>query len=488
MTEENFKYRTSQILLRNQFDCKSKGKFKIPIIPKAEFTDEEFENLLLIGFDRTKIEDNNNVDRMVHFFLYDYKFERVWKTPDNDIEKLKRYRAVLSPDFSMYVEMNPVMQLYNVFRNRWCGAYMASKGIRVVPTVSWGDESTFDFCFEGIPKGSTVAVSTYMVSEHGHHADQKEFFLKGYNEMLKRIEPERIICYSTPFSEMEGNIIYVDYELSSWKHQNDDIIPYEFTKYRTEKLNISENNDIIIKRMIGIIHPCEKGMGSAYGGRWQPKKPEDERFLGEPGEMKTSILVTKKESYIVKTKIGENRKAIWEAHMTDHGNGESHTNPHYHRITWDNGFPKFGKPFELSETMMDEINKFKESYMWNSKVKFTENTENVTNINIGSSHFESISEFKWCMSCGSEVEFEWKGKLYFISPKLQKTLESPEQLNISECHYEKDGKYYNTLSHEEYDFNTQLWADTADELLEYKIDGERLRDIITKVDVTMRVL
>ena len=46
--------------------------------------------------------------------------------------------------------MAPVMQIYNVFRNRWCGAYWASKGLRVIPTVNWGDESTFDFCFEGI--------------------------------------------------------------------------------------------------------------------------------------------------------------------------------------------------------------------------------------------------------------------------------------------------------------------------------------------------
>ena len=35
----------------------------------------------------------------------DYKFERVWKHPDQDVEKLKRYRAILSPDFSMYLEM-----------------------------------------------------------------------------------------------------------------------------------------------------------------------------------------------------------------------------------------------------------------------------------------------------------------------------------------------------------------------------------------------
>ena len=177
MTEENYNYRTSQTLLRNQFP--GKGKLQIPIIPRFKAKEDDFNDLLLIGFDKTHLEDQNHLDRMVHFFLYDYRFERVWKNPDNDIEKLSRYRAVLSPDFSMYLEMAPVMQLYNLFRNRWCGAYWASKGIRVVPSVNWGDESTFDFCFDGIEKGSVVAVSTYMASEHDHRKDQKEWFLAG---------------------------------------------------------------------------------------------------------------------------------------------------------------------------------------------------------------------------------------------------------------------------------------------------------------------
>ena len=36
--------------------------------------------------------------------------------------------------------------------------------------------------------------------------------MAGYNEILRRIEPEKIICYNTPFPEMQGNIVYVDYE------------------------------------------------------------------------------------------------------------------------------------------------------------------------------------------------------------------------------------------------------------------------------------
>ena len=84
MTEENREYRTSQIMLRNQFH--GKDKFKIPIIPKGNFGDKDFQNLLLIGFDRTNIRDEHHLNRMVHFFLYDYKFERIWKKPDYDIE------------------------------------------------------------------------------------------------------------------------------------------------------------------------------------------------------------------------------------------------------------------------------------------------------------------------------------------------------------------------------------------------------------------
>ena len=139
--------------------------------------------MLLIGFDKTSTDEQKHNARMVHFFLYDYRFECVWEKPDTVLEKLRPYRAVLSPDFSMYLEMAPVLQLYNVFRNRWCGAYWASQGLRVVPTVNWGDETTFDFCFAGIEKGSVVAVSTYMASAHDNRCDQKEWFLTGYREI-----------------------------------------------------------------------------------------------------------------------------------------------------------------------------------------------------------------------------------------------------------------------------------------------------------------
>lgn len=175
MTEENREYRTSQIMLRNQFH--GKDKFKIPIIPKGNFGDKDFQNLLLIGFDRTNIRDEHHLNRMVHFFLYDYKFERIWKKPDYEYRKTETLQSQFYLQISVSIERwNPSMQLCNTFmETAGAAAILLQKEFGIIPTVSWGDENTFDFCFKGISKGSVVAVSTYMVSEHGNTPIKKTF-------------------------------------------------------------------------------------------------------------------------------------------------------------------------------------------------------------------------------------------------------------------------------------------------------------------------
>lgn len=463
MTEENYAYRTSPLFLRNQF--KGSSRFEIPVIPKAVFSDDELKNVLLIGFDKAK-NDDKNLDRIVHFFLYDYKFEKIWERPDDYAEKLNEYKGVLSPDFSMYLEMNRTIQLYNTFRNRWCGAYLASKGIRVIPTVNWGDENTFDFCFEGIPKGSIVAVSTYMVQEHNNHSDQKEFFLKGYHEMLKRIEPAKIICYSEPFPEMKGDIIYVDYELSGWKHQN---------KSQENLLRNNTHDIIIYKTTVQpdyVFNVLSKGSGSAYGGKWKPKKPGDDRYLGEPGEIKVTY-----DNHGMKrwTKIGSDGRAVKERHFGDHKRSDKHTTSHDHIILWD---PNRGNPLPQGPiNYPDGTPEFK--YYQGDGHKMSKFTEINEVSSFEDNRFKTISEFKWCVNDGGEVEFEWKGNQYTIC--------HPDgRINIGAGCYEKGGKYYNMNTDEEYAPEDEMWGDTADDILEYNVGGDKLRDVVTQVKVWSR--
>lgn len=174
----------------------------------------------------------------MHFFLDDYKFEVIWNNPESRIEKLKKYPAVLAPNFSIYTEMPLSLKIYNTFRSRWCGAYMQSKGIKVIPTVAWGEPNTFWFCFDGIAHGSVVAVSTLGVRK------EKSLFMQGYNEMIRKVKPKAVICYGEPFEEMHGKIIHIDYA-------------------KTNNLNQKDAKGIFyIKKNCGFVC-CEKGMGRA---------------------------------------------------------------------------------------------------------------------------------------------------------------------------------------------------------------------------------
>ena len=80
------------------------------------------------------------------------------------------------------------------------------------------------------------------------------------------------------------------------------------------------------------------------------------------------------------------------------------------------------------------------------------------------SRFETISEFKWCVDCGGEIEFIWNGKIYDI-------VHDPDAIVIYEAYSDKESYYK-----------------TADELLEHLIDGDRLRDMVTHMEVTDRTI
>ena len=217
-------------------------------MPLIKMQDISLEKLSLIGYD--KINQSDEKENTVHFFLDDYRFESIYKNPDDKTERLKKFNAVMSPDFSMFTEMPVSLQLYNCFRNRWVGAYLQSKGIKVIPTVRWGSLESFNFCFDGIEQGCTVAVSTLGIK------NEKSHFMLGYNEMRRRIRPKKIICYGKPFEDMKGDIIEIDY---------------------AETNNLKHYEPIYVTKVTGYVLPREKGGGSAGGiGAGNPKPTFDE--------------------------------------------------------------------------------------------------------------------------------------------------------------------------------------------------------------------
>ena len=89
--------------------------FGIPIVKKQHVN---VETVTLVGYDHVKAEEKKFTHAMVHFFLDDYKFEVLWNNPEPRIKKLAQYRAVLTPQYSLYTEMPMTLQLYNTMGRR----------------------------------------------------------------------------------------------------------------------------------------------------------------------------------------------------------------------------------------------------------------------------------------------------------------------------------------------------------------------------------
>jgi hypothetical protein len=193
--------RESSLFMRNTFS--SIGKWGIPLVKKQELP---FSEIKLMACSDTRANDNDeNKKYGVHFFVDDYRFEGIYNNPERSLKKYSQYAFLLTPDFSLYADMKLWRQMENVGKNRWVGAYWQSKGLIVIPTISWSTPGSFEFCFDGVEKGGNVAVGMIGCK------NAKEAFMRGYNELLKRLEPKNIIVLGVPFQEMQGNIIPVDY-------------------------------------------------------------------------------------------------------------------------------------------------------------------------------------------------------------------------------------------------------------------------------------
>ena len=194
-------FRDWENLQKAMFD--GEGLYEIPIIKPEHYVDE----VQLIDFNQAvKTNSSGGKGKGVHFFIDDYHFVGIWKNIDKYIPILKRFDIVLSPDFSIYTDFPKAIQIYNHYRKHWVGAYLQSKGVTVIPTITWSTPDTFDFCFDGEPKHSTVAVSSVgcMKDDFG-----RRLFIDGWDEMMKRIEPENVIFYGQMPQEIRGNIIHI---------------------------------------------------------------------------------------------------------------------------------------------------------------------------------------------------------------------------------------------------------------------------------------
>ena len=180
----------------------SKGKYDMPVVrsnidelPTSLFSYQK------IGKKKLELQPKT----ALHFYVYDYIFDGehgVWNALIRGTEfargfnlgKLEGFDYIIVPDFSLYMDMPVEWQIWNVYRSRVVAHALQELGYKVIINVRWTDETSYEFCFEGIEEGSIIAVGSYGCSKE---RIDRALFDNGLEEAIKRLRPKSIIIYGS---------------------------------------------------------------------------------------------------------------------------------------------------------------------------------------------------------------------------------------------------------------------------------------------------
>lgn len=188
------------------------GKYKLPQLAPTQSIPHD-----VISFnERSGISHPDK--HWLDFFIDDQLFENFWNHPEVSFSKLKRFEGIITTDYSLLPEMLPGQIIWNNTRNRVMAYYLQENGFNIIPTASWCTPDDFEWCFDGLPTGSSIAVSTNgcMSSPYG-----KRVFLQGVDELYLQKKPSHLIVCGRQMQGLDryNNVVYYPCFSQRWKER-----------------------------------------------------------------------------------------------------------------------------------------------------------------------------------------------------------------------------------------------------------------------------
>jgi hypothetical protein len=177
------------------------GKYGMPKVAATQALPKSVISFTEIG------SVHNRREHWVDHFVDDYHFNYAWNNLDNKIPIYKQFGGVIGFDWSLDKEFQPALNLWHCTKCRNADFYMQKNGIEVIPVASWLDEESFDWCLDGLPEESSIAVST-----NGCLSDRKSLrcFLDGVKIVQDRLKPTQLVVCGEHLDELDNytNIFY----------------------------------------------------------------------------------------------------------------------------------------------------------------------------------------------------------------------------------------------------------------------------------------
>ena len=164
----------------------------------------------IIPFSVAMNKNFKDFDCWVCFYELDYLFIRFWNNPKKYIKKLKKFRGVISCDFSLYVNMPLVMQKYHLYMGRALANWLIDNNIKVIPNVRLGDDRTYKFAFDGLYKGDIIAIGTAGTNKK---KEEKELLIKAIKKTIEVLKSTDIVIYGSLPNEIKENYPEVTFHI-----------------------------------------------------------------------------------------------------------------------------------------------------------------------------------------------------------------------------------------------------------------------------------
>ena len=100
------------------------GYIELPVIKTSDKLPKK-----VVTFSKAMTKSWTDFDCWVVFYEHDKEFERLWNNPKQYLDKLKKFKGVISPDFSLYRNMPLVMQMWNTYRGRAVACWLQNNGV-----------------------------------------------------------------------------------------------------------------------------------------------------------------------------------------------------------------------------------------------------------------------------------------------------------------------------------------------------------------------
>lgn len=167
------------------------GKYNFPILKPQTIIPESIS--LPINY---MMSDYELSEKWYHCFVHDEQFERFWNNFWKYTPLFKKVKGLISTDFSIYRDIPKETQIRNCYRNRVMAYAMQKINPNVIPTAGFGGEETWDWCFDGLPHNSTLAITT-----NGTLSDPegRRLFIGGVDALVTILKPYAlIVCGNYP--------------------------------------------------------------------------------------------------------------------------------------------------------------------------------------------------------------------------------------------------------------------------------------------------